>query len=69
MNEHPTTAVPSIGRIVIYHGHDGRDHPAVILDVLSGEAVNLTAFGPGAIDYLSVRRGDGIGEWQWPARV
>jgi len=41
----PTIPIPTIGRIVLFRGHDGEDRPAIVTHVWSDLCINLTVFG------------------------
>lgn len=67
---------PTIGRIVHYtskidNGPGSRVvSPAVIIRTVEDDQVDLCVFGLGkTYREYGVRHGDGLGEWDWPARV
>lgn len=76
--------LPTCGRIVWYHpptvtqesiqkenGNGSTDPlPAVIVRVWSDTCVNLKVITDGPVDkwITSATQGDGLGQWNWPAR-
>lgn len=63
---------PSVGRIVHVKHSPNIFHPAIVTEVMNETTINCTVFAPGASHtspMSSVKQGEEIGNWNWPARL
>lgn len=67
MGQTQTSIMPTVGRIVHYRNSNSRIIPAIIVEAHDEECINLQVFNnsEGVAFVASVRKGDGIGQWDW----